>query len=794
MQLAAQKRSMVGLAFAASLLSWPALADTVSEWPHFRGPAHGRAVGSGTLPNPEALEVVWKKSLGSGYSGISVAQGKVVTLFTSGADDVLAAFAATDGNELWRLRLGEKYVGHDGSDDGPLSTPAIEAGVVYALAPRGALVAASLDSGMELWRTQLDASNATVPFYGFTASPLLVKDLVVLPTGGEQHAVSAFDKKTGKIRWTSESGGVEYQSAASFQLAGQDQVVVATNQWLAGLEPATGKLLWKHVFATGEVNQGSAHVTPAGGDRLVLHLEEASIGLDIVKEGASLVAKEAFRSQAFANTLGLPVFHEGALYGFTGRFLTALDAQSGQILWRSRPPGGRSAILVDGKLAMLDPAGEFVLAEANKQEYRELARVKTLEDGGWAPPAFAGGTFFVRNLREIAAVRPGKPAVGAPVKAEVPPQELRGEFGAFLAKVKAAPAADKQKLVDAYFANVKTTPILEKGLAHFVYRGKVGDVGLAGTFLPENEPDRPLEPVAGTDLYFRTEALDNEGLWRYTLLVDYGEQQPDPSNPVVIQEPFNRGSLLKMPGAPSLDHLADPAEGAPRGTLDTFTWRSETAGNSRRINVYLPPGYDAGENRYPVLVVNHGDRALATGAYRNTLDNLIGQKKVEPLIALFVPRAVGLEYGGPASEKYVKLLTDELLPHLDHHYRTDPKRRAAIGVGSAGLISTYTALKSPGLFEKVAVQSFYMNGPIREEIVQLLDAKKGGTAFIVELSRQDYDMPSAQIVAAPDTRLLVDKLKAGGATVKELSTAGEAGWARWRAQSPALLAELFPFR
>lgn len=794
MQLAAQKRSMFGLAFAASLLAWPALADTITEWPHFRGPAHGGPIGAGALPSPESLEVVWKKSLGSGYSGISVADGKVVTLFTSGADDVLAAFAASDGSELWRLRLGDKYAGHDGSDDGPLSTPAIEAGVVYALAPRGALVAAALDSGKELWRAQLDASNATVPFYGFTASPLLMKDLIILPTGGDQRAVSAFDKKTGKIRWTSESGGVEYQSAAPFKLAGQEQVVVVANQWLAGLEPATGKTLWKHVFATGDVRQGSAHVTPAGGDRLVLHLEEASLGLDIVKEGAGFAVKEAFRTQAFANTLGLPVFHDGALYGFTGRFLTALDAQSGQILWRSRPPGGRSAILVDGKLAMLDPAGEFVVVEANKAEYRELARVKTLEDGGWAPPAFANGTFFVRNLKEIAAVRPGKAAAQAAAKAVAPPQELRGEFGAFLAKVKAAPAADKQKLVDTYFANVKTTPILETGLAHFVYRGNVKDVGLAGTFLPANEPDRALEKVDGTDLYFRTEALDNDGLWSYNLLVDYGEPQPDPANPVVIPDLFGTGSQLRMPGAPALDHLATPAEGAPRGTLDTFAWRNEALGNTRRISVYVPPGYNGSEARYPVLVVNHGDRALRSGAFQNTLDNLIGQKKIEPLIAIFVPRASGAEYGGPPSENYVKMLTEELLPHLDRHYRTDPKRRAAIGVGSAGLISTYAALKSPDVFQKVAVQSFYVNGPIKEEIVKLLDAKKGGTAFVIELSRHDYDMPQAQIVAAADTQMLVEKLKAGGTEVKEFKSAGEPGWARWRAQSPVLLAELFPFR
>ncbi len=53
---------------------------------------------------------------------------------------------------------------------------------------------------------QLDETKATVPFYGFTASPLVWGDLVSPPTGGEQHAVTAFDRQDGKVRWSRESG------------------------------------------------------------------------------------------------------------------------------------------------------------------------------------------------------------------------------------------------------------------------------------------------------------------------------------------------------------------------------------------------------------------------------------------------------------------------------------------------------------------------------------------------------------------------------------------------------------
>lgn len=795
MLVSAHRRTMVGLALAATLSfsAGSALADAPFDWPHFRGPARGGSAGAGALPPALGLEVAWKKKLGSGYSGISVAGGKLVTAYSDGGDDVLVALDAASGEELWRLRLGEKHAGHDGSDDGPLSTPAIGGDTVYALGPRGALVAASLENGRELWRVQLDAANASVPFFGFAASPLLWEDLLILPTGGENHAFTAFGRQDGKVRWTAESGEVAYQSASLFELAGRQQLVAVANQWIGGLDPATGKTLWKFSIAEGNTPEETAHATPAGGNRLLVDLKgDHCLGLEVAKIGDSFAARELYRTQAFTNTLSLPVYHDGVLYGFTGRFLTAADARSGEILWRSRPPGGSGLALVDGKLAVVDAEGELVLAEANRKEYRELARVKAFENGSYIAPSFAGDRFFVRNLAEIAAVRPAQSALPPAAKAAEPPQELRGEFGRWLGTLKAADAAARQAMVDAYFAKVAATPILEPGLAHIVYRGQARDVAVAGTFLADEETDRPLEHVAATDLFFRSEQLDDDGIWSYGLVVDFGERQPDPRNPVTLPEGARLLSELRMPGVPPTPYLEEPAAGTPRGSLDTFRWHDDKLGNTRRISVYLPAGYDASDARYPVLVVNHGDRALLGGLYQVSLDNLIAAKKIEPLIAVFVPRLAPEEYSGLPADDYVDMLIAGLLPHVDRHYRTDPARRSAIGMGTAGVISTYAALKSPATFQKVAVQSFWVNGPMKTKMVELLDAKKGETGFVVDWSRHDYEIPRAQIATKADSQMLIEKVKKSGSDVVELQTAGEPGWGRWRAQTGALLAAMFP--
>ena len=67
----------------------------------------------------------------------------------------------------------------------------------------------------------------------------------------------------------------------------------------------------------------------------------------------------------------------------------------------------------------------------------------------------------------------------------------------------------------------------------------------------------------------------------------------------------------------------------------------------------------------------YGDRMLENGLMDHTLDNLIADRRMAPVIAVFLSRVSRDEYGGnsDASADYVRLITEELIPHLDRHYR-----------------------------------------------------------------------------------------------------------------------------
>ena len=87
-----------------------------------------------------------------------------------------------------------------------------------------------------------------------------------------------------------------------------------------------------------------------------------------------------------------------------------------------------------------------------------------------------------------------------------------------------------------------------------------------------------------------------------------------------------------MPGFEEAEHLAEP-EGERRGTVEAFTYKSESLGNEREIQVYLPHGYQEGIRSYPLLIVHQGADWLDKGKMVNSLDNLIGAS-VAPVVGL----------------------------------------------------------------------------------------------------------------------------------------------------------------
>jgi outer membrane protein assembly factor BamB/enterochelin esterase-like enzyme len=768
-------------------LTSPTLAEQSSGWTQFRGQsAEGPAVG-GDLPDGSfGLQVEWTRDLGSGYSHVWLTDGKAVTMFNAGDVDLVGAFDLASGEELWRYELGARYAGHDGSDDGPIGTPTVSKGTVYALGPTGQLVALSLADGSEKWRRELDEENSNVPHYGYTTSPIVAGKHVIVATGGEGHAVTAFDRATGEPKWTAGDDTVSYQTPMLVELAGRSQLIAVTNRFLQGLDPANGEILWQLEHSEEGQPEEAAHPTALDDERFLVKYGRGARLYRLTADGV----EEVWQARAFGNTYALPVLIGDHFYGFSSSVLTCVAAETGEIVWRSREVSGLGLSSVDGKLAVFARNGELVLVDASPEGYREVTRVPVLENGNYAVPSFADGRFVVRNLEQLAAVKVD--ASLAPRVAEADTTDrLRGEFGKWVASIEALPESERQAAVDTRFATIETTPLVgEGGLAHLVWRGEAEDVGLRGDF--EDGEELGLYHLAGSDLFFRSVELDPKAQYTYNFMVDFGDPQTDPSNPYTVDFGFFASSELRMPEWPASPHLEAPADDAPRGTLDRFPFRSDVLDNTREIQVWRPADYGQDpERRYPLLVVNHGDNVLRGGLMQNVLDNLVGES-VAPLVAVFVPRAAGPEYGGPDAENYMRFLLEELLPHLDHHYLTDPTDRAIMGPGSAGVSAVLAAFTHPDVFKRAAAQSFYPIEPTHERLPEIIAASgaKPDLVYVV-WSRRDYDLGGGR-TAADASRELLGWLRGADVQVIEQVTDYSPGWGGWRGQYDEILPALFP--
>ncbi len=767
-----------------------AAPGTMRDWPQWSGPDHNlTSLGNGIFDRESfGLETVWKRPLGSAYSGISIVGERVVTGFSDGTSDFLISLDAATGKEQWRFKISETYKGHDGSDDGPLASPMIADGKVYGLGAWGHLFALELATGKPLWAHHVvEKFGARKPEYGFTTTPTVVDQLLIVETGGDAgRSISAFDRTSGELRWSTGDDSVGYQSPIALSVGGTRQILAVTNEHMMGLEPATGKVLWQH--ENNENGDGFAQPVPVGEDGVLLTSWPEAALFRITKAGSDYQVEEAWRSPALRGNYAIPIPYEGHLYGFSGRFLTCVDAKTGETVWKSRPPGGGNLVLVDGHLVIQAPSGELVVAEASPEGYREKTRVQALDRGYFTRPSFAGGRFYVRNLTDITAIgvtdKVAAPAMDKEVaRSEAAEGELRGTLGSFVRKVMAVD--DKRALIDAFMAEHTEWPMQEGDDVHFVYRGQVEDLALTGNLFLDGQ-DHPMHRLEGTDFYYLTVALPKAAHFSYQYTI-FDERVTDPLNPNTFGPEGGEQSALTTAGWQTPAHLAEPK--GPRGTLETMQWKSELLGREREVQIYLPGGYSDGDTRYPLLVVNHGDQALRFGAINNSLDNLIGNK-VAPMIVALVPRADWSEYSGSGTSDYTAALAKELIPTLDTSYRTlaMAEARGIMGVGSAGFASIYAAFDQPELFGKAAAQSFY-KGEQHDDLVSMIDASKARDLQLVfHWSSYDYEN------ARSDGPELVTHLEKHGFKPSVIQVDDGVGWGMWSARTGSILAELFPAR
>lgn len=792
---------MRNVATVALLIAFPfssaSSAHALQDWPHLRGPEHdGRAPSSPSLARDGfALSVAWRAPLGPAYSGIAIADQVVVTLSSNGAVDDVVALSADDGRVLWRTPLGPHYRGHDGSEDGPISSPAIADETVFAVDARGRFVALDLSDGSPRWAISLpDELGTELPEYGFTSSPLVAGGRVVLQGGGDAgRSLCAFDVATGELAWALGDGGTGYRSPALLELCGRRQIVAVDGPEVLGIDPASGEVLWTHALEENE-EFGSGLPTPIDGQRFCAPIRGSLTAFAVEPDEAGYRVTELWSSRDLGRGYAAPVARDGYLYGLQGEFLTCVDAATGRRVWKSRPPGGRGLIAVGDRLVVYGAQGVVAVARATPEGYDELARVQALAHTSYTWPSFARDRIFVRNSSELCALEAvdrGRAVVaGAERDGEPPPEST---FARFVAEVEAAD--DKEARIDAFLAEHPVLPLVEDGWAHVVFVGDVEDLAIAGTMIDGSRADS-LRRIAGTNFHYRSYPIEPGARFEYRFHVDFQEWRSDPLNPHRVPARWGADmSEIATPEYRRASHYEEP-EGGARGRLETFEFASESLGNERRVAVWLPPGYDDGDAAYPLLIVQRGQDWIEKGRLTSSLDNLVGER-VRPLIVAFV-EPIGqwwFEAGGTGTEEYIAMLADELVPHLSERYRLtdDPAERAILGTEGFGLTAAYAVLLRNDCFGQAAARSVALGDRARHAFFDLVEnGPRCEASFYVDWNRWSGRNKDRAYDYGAESRRVAEALEAAGYPVAGGEALDSYGWGSLRARTDAVLEALFP--
>jgi outer membrane protein assembly factor BamB len=386
----------------------PSAPAMKAEWPGFRGPLRDDIV-RGVRINTDWTQApptqMWRRPIGPGWSSFAVSGDLIYTQEQRGADEVVACYRMSTGAPVWRHRDTARFWESNGGA-GPRGTPTLSGGRIFSLGATGILNALDAQTGAVLWKRNAQSdTGATLPGWGFSGSPLVVDDLVMVAASG---ILAAYDVATGKPRWTGPKAKGGYSSPHLIEIDGVPQVLLINGSGISSVAPATGAPLWKHEW------EAVAIVQPAvvGNGDILVSATSAMGGLGVrrlaVRQSSGRWSvEEKWTSTGLKPYFSDYVVHKGYAFGFDGAILSCIDLNDGARKWKGGRYGqGQLVLLADqDALLVISEEGELALVSATPDGFKELARSPGLEGKTWNHPVVVHDVLLVRNDQEMAAYR-----------------------------------------------------------------------------------------------------------------------------------------------------------------------------------------------------------------------------------------------------------------------------------------------------------------------------------------------------------------------------------------------------
>ncbi len=404
------------------------------EWSQWRGEnREGVWKETGIVEAFEGSEIPirWRVPIGSGYSGPTVADGRVYVMDRVTKPKQVERVHCFDwetGEAIWSYTYDSIY--KIDYSAGPRATVTVQDGLAYALGAMGHLHCFDATTGEVAWKKDLNTEyNIEMPIWGIASAPIVEAGNLIVQIGGQPNAcIVAFDRKTGVEKWKAVDDTASYSAPIVITHAGQRVLICWTGNNIAALDPETGTVHWLYPFPSTRWEIGIATPIFYEKELFFTNFYEGSLLLKFAPErldvelGWHRTGKDERNTEAIQTTMSTPIRVGDYIYGVDSYGeLRCIDARNGDRIWEdlSAVPTARWSTIhlvkhpasSENRIWMFNERGELLITDLTPEGLNIISRAKLIEPtrdqlnrrGGvtWAHPAFAYKHVFARNDEEL---------------------------------------------------------------------------------------------------------------------------------------------------------------------------------------------------------------------------------------------------------------------------------------------------------------------------------------------------------------------------------------------------------
>ena len=380
----------------------------------------GSELATDWVKNPP--KQLWRQPIGAAWSGFSISGYRAITQEQREENESVTCYHIETGEVLWITENSGHYSTAI-AGEGPRATPTIVKNKVFALGAEGDLSCLNLENGKKIWQRNLvsdaeldsnepiDQTGASKPRnkskeWGFSSSPLVIDDKVIVSAGGENgKSLIAYDIYNGNPTWKGGSSPAGYSSAISFSINKERQILIFNHDGLSAHSPENGKVLWTFPWATSTPHVAVPLVVAENKLLVSLGYGNGSKLIELSQQDGNYSAKGLWHSRRMKAKFTNLIFHNNHVFGLDDGIFSCMEIEKGRPKWKDGRYGHGQILLRNNHILVMAENGELIMLDANPERHIERTRFSALNGKTWNPPALAGEYLLVRNHREAACYK-----------------------------------------------------------------------------------------------------------------------------------------------------------------------------------------------------------------------------------------------------------------------------------------------------------------------------------------------------------------------------------------------------